>query len=79
VWHPTSTVEWEAMQVCLGAYYADSQQPGRFARRCLAAFLLSPWVSLIWPHFLEREDGSQVIVRDLTKFCFAPDVFGPPD
>ncbi len=79
VWHATYTQEWEAMQVCLQMLFAGNQPPERFARRCLAAFLHSPWVFLIWPHFLEQADGSKDIVRDLTAYCFAPDVFGPPD
>jgi aminoglycoside phosphotransferase (APT) family kinase protein len=79
VWHATFTEEWEAMQACLRTFYAGQQPPERFARRCLAAFLHSPWVDLVWPHFLERECSSKDIVRDLTEYMFAPEVFGPSD
>jgi hypothetical protein len=36
-------------------------------------------VDLVWPHFLEREGSSQEIVRDLTEYMFALEVFGPAD
>ncbi|MFC1997503.1 phosphotransferase family protein [Chloroflexota bacterium] len=79
VWHATFTGEWEAMKVCLRTFFAGHQPPKRFARRCLAAFLHSPWVDLLWSNFLKREGSSKDIVRDLTEYMFTPDVFGPPD
>jgi hypothetical protein len=79
VWHPAFAEEWEAMGVCLEPLFGGADLPERYAWRCLAAFLHSPWVSLIWPQFLERDGGSEDIVRDLTAYCFAPEVFGPPD
>jgi hygromycin-B 7''-O-kinase len=79
VWHPTFSAEWEAMQACLRSYYSEEQPADRLARRCLAAFLYSPWVDLIWPEFLKRERRSKDIVRELTEYMFAPEVFGPSD
>ena len=79
VWRNTFSPEWEAMQTCLQTLFDGQPPPERFARRCLAAHLLSPWMELIWPYFVEREDNSQDIVRDLTAYLFTPDVFGSPD
>jgi aminoglycoside phosphotransferase (APT) family kinase protein len=79
VWHATFSEEWEAMQACLRTFYARQRPPERLARRCLAAFLHSPSVDLLWPHFLEWEGSSKDIVRDLTECMFAPEVFGPSD
>jgi Ser/Thr protein kinase RdoA (MazF antagonist) len=79
VWHHTFTVEWEAMQACLQTLFDGHPPPERFARRCLAAYLQSPWMSLIWPYFLEQKRSSHDIVRDLTKYLFTPHVFGSPD
>jgi hygromycin-B 7''-O-kinase len=78
VWHATFTPEWEAMQACLQTLY-PAGVPERFARRCLAAHLLTPWMSLIWPHFVAREGGSTDSVHDLIEYTFCPQVFGPPD
>jgi hypothetical protein len=76
---PPLTVEWEAMQACLQTLFDGHPPPERFARRCLAAYLQSPWMSLIWPYFLEQKRSSHDIVRDLTKYLFTPHVFGSPD
>jgi aminoglycoside phosphotransferase (APT) family kinase protein len=79
VWHNTFTPEWEAMQVCLQTLFAGQHLPERFARRCLAAHLHTPWLSLLWPHFVAQAASSQDIVRDLTAYLFTPAVFGAPD
>jgi len=79
VWCNTFGPEWEAMQACLRTLFADDHPPERFARRCLAAHLHTPWMKLLWPNFVAQEGGSQDIVRDLTEYLFTPDVFGPSD
>jgi aminoglycoside phosphotransferase (APT) family kinase protein len=71
--------EWEPMRVCLGALFANHRPPERFARRCLAALLHTPSMSLLWRYFAARPSDSNDIVRDLTEFFFPPDVFGPAD
>lgn len=79
VWQETFTPEWEAMQVCLQAIFAGQERPERFARRCLAAHLHTPWMSLLWPRFVAQAGSTHDVVRTLTAYLFAPEVFGPPD
>ena len=79
VWQDTFTPEWEAMQVCLQAIFGEQELPQRFARRCLAAHLHTPWMSLLWPRFVAQVGSTQNVVRALTAYLFTPDVFGPPD
>jgi aminoglycoside phosphotransferase (APT) family kinase protein len=79
LWFWTFSRDREAMHECLQTLYADSRPPDRFARRCLAAVLHTPSMSLLWPYFAERGGRSESIEREATAFYFPPDVFGPPD
>jgi aminoglycoside phosphotransferase (APT) family kinase protein len=79
IWHGRLTRDREAMRACLGTLFADHHPPERFARRCLAALLHTPSMSLLWPYFAARENGARDVVRDMTAYFFPSDVFGPPD
>jgi len=82
-WFWTFTRDQAAMQACLQAYFADSQPPARFARRCFAAILHTyAWVE-IWTalrgQFAQSQSRSGSLVRQMTEFFFPPAVFGSPD
>lgn len=82
-WFWTFTHDVEAMQACLQAYFADSQPPEQFARRCFAAILHTyAWVE-IWSamggEFAQGQPRSGSLVRQMTEFLFPPAVFGPSD
>lgn len=82
-WFWTFKPDQAAMQACLQAYFADSQPPARFARRCFAAILHTyAWVE-IWTalreEFIHGQPPSGSLVRQMTEFLFPPEVFGPPD
>ncbi|GEM_PF-2336148 len=82
-WFWTFTCDQAAMKACLQAYFADSQPPARFARRCFAAILHTyAWVE-IWTalrdEFAQGQPRSGPLVRQMTEFLFPPAVFGPPD
>jgi hygromycin-B 7''-O-kinase len=79
LWFWTFTHDREAMHECLQGFYGDSPPPGRFARRCMAATLYTPSMSLLWPDFADRGGGTEAIEREMTAFFFPLDVFGPPD
>lgn len=82
-WFWTFTRDQAAMQACLQAYFADSQPPARFARRCFATILHTyAWVE-IWTarrdEFAQSQSRSGTLVRQMTEFLFPPAVFGAPD
>jgi aminoglycoside phosphotransferase (APT) family kinase protein len=79
LWFWTFTRDRAAMRECLQTLYADSPPPDRFARRCMAASLYTPSMSLMWPYFAESRGGTESIEREMTAFFFPPDVFGLPD
>lgn len=82
-WFWTFTRDQEAMKVCLQAYFANTQPPKRFARRCLAAILHTyAWVeiwSALGSEFAQTRPQSGPLVRQMTEFLFPPELFGPPD
>ncbi|MEZ4731010.1 MAG: phosphotransferase [Caldilineaceae bacterium] len=82
-WFWTFTRDQAAMKACLGAYFADTQPPACFARRCFAAILHTyAWVE-IWTalrgEFARGQPRADSLVRQMTEFLFPPAVFGPPD
>lgn len=82
-WFWSFTRDQAAMTACLQAYFADTQPPARFARRCFAAILHTyAWVE-IWTalrgEFTQSQPQSGPLVRQMTEFLFPPAVFGPPD
>lgn len=79
LWFWTFTCDRDAMQACLQTLYMDRPLPARFARRCMAAVMYTSSMSLLWDQFAKAERGNDLIVRELVKCFFPPDVFGPPD
>ena len=82
-WFWTFAPAQEAMKACLDAYFADTQPPARFARRCFAAILHTyAWVE-IWStlrgKFVQSQPCAGSLVRQMTEFLFPPAVFGSPD
>ena len=82
-WFWSFTRDQAAMKACLQAYFADTQPPARFARRCFAAILHTyAWVE-IWTalrgEFAQGQPRSGSFVRQMMEFLFPPEVFGSPD
>jgi aminoglycoside phosphotransferase (APT) family kinase protein len=82
-WFWTFTRDQAAMQACLQAFFANTQPPARFARRCFAAILHTyAWVE-IWTalrkEFAQGQPRAGALVSEMTEFLFPPAVFGPPD
>jgi aminoglycoside phosphotransferase (APT) family kinase protein len=82
LWHwtfTTITQDREAMRVCLQSFFGYQPRPERFARRCFAALLFTPSMALLWPPAAAQAEGSRNIVRDLIKYFYPSEIFGPPD
>ena len=82
LWHwtfTTSAQDRDAMRACLTAYFATHSRPERLARRCLAALMYTPSMGLLWSDAVTRVNRSQDIIKDLTRYFYPPEIFGPPD
>lgn len=82
LWFWTFTRDHEAMKACLQSFFANTQPPERFARRCFAATLHSYAWAELWSALRDefaQQPRSGSLERQMTEFLFPPDVFGLPD